>query len=78
VDATSHVDKWPDRLLRLDNQTRSNARDRAVSRNDVSRPLRRRFLPVAGHGWYPKTVTKAHFKRYPGDHGVCVDGHTAA
>jgi len=78
VDATSHADEWQSGLLRLDHQARSNARHRAVSRNRVTRPLRCRLISVARQIWRPETFAKAHFERYPGDHGVFVDDHPAA
>jgi len=77
VDITSHADEWPRGLLRLDNQTRSNAVTSAIVRTDVSRSLRFRLISIARQDWRPKTFTKAHVERCLGRHSICDRSHTA-
>lgn len=77
MDATSDADEWPCGLLRLDNQTRSNADTSAIVRTDVPRSLRRRLISVARQGRHPETFTKTHVERCLGRHSICDRSHTA-
>jgi len=77
VDITSHAYEWPRGLLRLDNQTRSNADNSAIVRTDVYRSLRRRLLSVARQGRHPETFTKNHVERCLGRLSICDGSHTA-
>jgi len=77
VDITSHAYEWPRGLLRLDNQTRSNADTSAIVWTDLSRSLRRRFISVARQGRHPETFTKTHVERCLGRHSICDCSHTA-
>lgn len=72
VDVTSYADEWSRGVLRLDNQTRSNADTSAVVRTDVSRSFRRRLLSIAGYGWHSETTTKAYVWRCNGRSSIYI------
>jgi len=77
VDVTGHADERPRGLFGLDNQTRSNADTSTIVRTDVSHPIRRRLLSIAGYGWHPETITKAYVWRCTGRSSICIRSSTA-
>lgn len=70
VDFTSYADEWPRGLLRLDNQTRSNADARTIIWNNCTSLFRRRFLSHICGNRHPETVTASHFLRWSGGHSI--------